>query len=635
MKSQNLQNSSTLSQLHAFYILTALLVISFLVKLGYVYFYTDYTHYLFSDMGEYWKRALYSFNHGDKVDGQWAIWPPFAHITLAWFFKLTHVLGVFEQKLELAIAMNVLLSTLSVLWIYLIALKLYPSRAYALTASTIYAFFFPLIYFNAFILSEHLSLFMLLLSIVIVLYAHTHWLNYFITGAILSFAIGMRPSFGVIGLPFFIYILFQKKRLKNARFGYALLFSLGYLFFLLFIIINNYSNSDGKVGLSANGGLNFYLSACQKQGIVTRYGSSSWYVFPPSSSGKPELGVTYESEPFYHQAHYYQLGKSCIASKNAPSLQEKFSRYHYLFNDSMFPALTSAKFFKEGMPLFSNIALYMTFILLLFPLLFFDRLISKSTVLFLGMIAFVQLFVLFFFNIEQRYLYGFFFIIDLLSTLILFSIWNQLCKSSKLGCSVLLLMILPIILFPWYTTMHPTKVAPTMQISMHIYKDKNNLYKIEQNRNTIKALDTEITTINFKTTHGLVHETMGTFDFDTNIFIDFNTSMYVLQEGNYTFIIVSDDGFQLNIDQNPIAVYPKGRAAGLNQVRHSLPKGKHQFDLSYFQGRGLIAIRAYYEIAGKRFHIGEDSEYIHFRLTDQSIYRSPKVISSESAPQNR
>ena len=148
---------------------------------------------------------------------------------------------------------------------------------------------------------------------------------------------------------------------------------------------------------------------------------------------------------------------------------------------------------------------------------------------------------------------------------------------------------------------------------MHIYKDKNNLYLIDQNRNTMKTFDTGITTINFKTTHGLVHETMGRFDFDTNIFIDFNTSMHVLQEGNYTFIIVSDDGFQLNIDQNPIAVYPKGRAAGLNQVKYSLPKGRHQFDLSYFQGAGPMAIRAYYEINGKRFFIGEDSEYLKFR----------------------
>ena len=612
MKSQHLKSYHTFSQLQALYILTIILVISFLVKLGYVYFYTDYTHYLFSDMGEYWKRALYSFNHGDKIDSQWAIWPPFAHITLAWFFKLTSVLGLFDHKLELAIAMNVLLSTLSVLWVYLIAIKLYPSRAYALITSMTYAFFFPLIYLNAFILSEHLSLFMLLLSIVMILYAHTYWLNYFIAGVILSFAIGMRPSFGVIGLPFFIYILLQKQYHIKARFGYALLFSFGYFTFLSFILINNYSNSNGKVGLSANGGLNFYLSACQKQGIVTRYENHSWYIFPPTSSGKPELGVTYENEPFYHQAHYYKLGKACLLSKDTPSWIEKFSRYRYLFADSIFPALTSAKFFRKGLPLFSDIALYMTFIVCLLPLLFFNPFISKENILLLGMTAGVQLVVLYFFNIEQRYLYGFFFVIDLLSILILFSIWNLLCKSSKLGCSILLLIVLPMVLLAWYSVAKKQETTIIKPVGMHIYQDQYNLHTIRQVRNTIKKLDTHITTINFKTTNGLVHEKLGTFNFDTNIFIDFNVSMNVLQEGNYTFIVVSDDGFQLKLDQKFIDTYTGGRAAGLNKSQYFLSRGAHDFDLSYFQGGGPMAIRSYYEIDGKRFFIGEDSEYMCF-----------------------
>jgi len=611
MKAQDTPYRTGPSSLHATYILTALLIISFLIKLGYVYFYTDYSHYLFSDMNEYWKRALHSFEQGDLADDQWAIWPPFAHITLAWFFKLTYAFGIFEHKLELAIAINVLLSTLSVLWIYLIALKLYPSRTYALITSTTYAFFFPLIYLNAFILSEHLSLFTLLLSIVLLLYADKHWLNYLISGMILAFSIGIRPSFGVIGLPFFLYILSLKKHLGTIRYWYALLFSLGYIFFLSFILVNNYSNSRGKVGLSANGGLNFYLSACQKQGIVTQYGRHSWYILPPSSVGKPELGMTHETEPFYHQSHYYRLGWSCLMSEDAPSVTERLSRFQYLYTGSMFPAATNAGFFRTGTALFSHIALYMTFVLLLLPFLLFDRLASKPNILLLGMIASIQLIVLYFFNIEQRYLYGFFFVIDLLSILILFSIWDRICKTSKLGCSILLMLIITLVVS--YIFRPHTKIDIPMKVSMHIYQNKKDLHRIDQSRDISSELQTNIPTIDFKTTYGLEHEDLGKFNFDTNIFIDFNSSIHIMQEGNYTFVIVSDDGFRLDIDKKTIAMYLGGRAAGLNKVKHFLPIGDHHFDLSYFQGKGPMAIRAYYERDGKRFYIGEDSKYIHFQ----------------------
>ncbi|RLA59355.1 MAG: hypothetical protein DRQ78_10705, partial [Epsilonproteobacteria bacterium] len=122
-------------------ILVAIITFSFIIKLIYVFYFSEYSQYLYSDMGGYWNRALASYAGDNTSIGQWSIWPPFPHMTLAWFFKVLYVLGLENHKLEATMFMNVLLSTMTVIFVYLIARKLDDSKNYALIVVVIYAFF--------------------------------------------------------------------------------------------------------------------------------------------------------------------------------------------------------------------------------------------------------------------------------------------------------------------------------------------------------------------------------------------------------------------------------------------------------------------------------------------------------------
>jgi hypothetical protein len=598
---------------HIFYLLSMLLVSSFFLKIIYVFNFTAYAEYVVTDMAGYWNRALHSLEQGDNLTSQWNVWPPLAHITLAWFFKVLSFLGLFEDKLALAMICNVLMSTLSTLWVYLMALKLYPSKLYALLSSSIYAFFFPLVYLNAFILSEHLSLFILLLSIVLLLYAQNRIWIYFLSGVLLAFAIGIRPSFGMIGLVFFVFIFFSEGKFQWYKIKQAIVFTFGYMLVLGMVVMHNNRISHGELmSLSSNGGMNFYMTACQYHKLLTYDHGVEWYVSPPSTMGKPELGIKYENVPLHHQKFYYKKGYECLED-NPISFIKRLKRFENLFTDTMFPSFNSAKYFDELFPFFSKITWYMALLLLLFPLLIYDKKIKNEVVLlFLGTI-FAQLIVLFFFNIEQRYLYGFFFAIELLSLLIVFRFIYFIGNHRFVhNAWVFMIIVIGVYIINYYTKGGYID-ASKKQITMTLYQDKNNLTNINQKRETIKEFKDKINTINFKTTKGLIHEDLGDFNFKTNVFIDFNVKMNILKSTKYMFLIVSDDGFILKIDSKKIRSFYGARAATLNKEGRFLKKGLHHYRLTYYQGGGPMAVRAYYEVEGKRFLIGEDSAYVEFR----------------------
>ena len=604
----------TLLDQYAPYILGLLLLVSFVIKYIYVFDYTDYTQYLFSDMGGYWERALESLKQGDHAERQWAIWPPFSHMTLAWFFKFLSLVGLSEYRLESVLTTNILLSVLSTLWVYLIALKLYPSKVYALLSATIYAFFFPLVYLNAFVLSEHLSVFALLASIVLILYARDSWMEYLLAGVILAFSVGMRANFGPLGLPLFVYLLLKKTSSRWRSLFYAISFSTGFFLFLLFIVTNNHANSNGKMSfLSAGGGISYYLAACKPYELVTDYDGYEWTISAPAESGYPEYGIANHTVPFYHQKYYYDQGKLC-QNKQGITWIDRLKRYRSFFEDSMFPYRYDAALARAGIPLFSQIALGMTFLLFLVPWLFFQRHVSRNTLILLtGLIA-LQFALHYYYAIEQRYLYGFFFAIVLLSVLVFFHLASMVRKQPLLPLSSALIILS---FFLWKNhTVFPEERAG-LPITMSIYQDSFPLKDIDQKRHSKKKYHTHINTISFKNTYKLIHDDLGDFGYEENFFIDFDTSFRVLKEGDYTFVIAFDDGFKLSINQQEIMHVSKSEDIEVRRKNlHLTPGSPIDYRLSYYQGDGDLGIRAYYEVDGKRFFIGEDSSYLHFSQTD-------------------
>ncbi len=593
------------------FLLGIILILSAYIKFIYVFHDTAYENYLVSDMGAYWDAAVHSYYRGDFDPDQWSIWPPFGHMVLAWIFKILYLFGLYPHKLEIVLSINIFLSTLTVWFVYRIALHLFPSGAFALLTATIYAFFFPLIYFNAFILSENPSLFVYLLAVVMLLdYKPGGFLHLFVTGIVLAFAIAIRPGFGVAGLPFFLYILLRDGFSKRSLLG-ALIFSSGYFLFLLLVVANNNAISAGKLkGLSANGGLNYYFTACHKHTVRSVSDEGTYVITAAATDAWPELGSVTFHVPFYRQEVFYDKAAECLREKPF-TFAERFRKFRLLYFDAFFPIMFDAKFAREGIPLFSKIALGMTAILLFLPFLFYDRRASRSTLLLLIGLALSQLIVLYFFNIEQRYLYGFFFVIALLSLLIPF----VLVQNFKRFGWVLLLYAL--VLGGGAYRYHRTHRITQFPIHMTLQQNEEVIDTLHQPRKPIKTESRIINTIHFKTKYQLTHADLGAWDYRENFFADFNTTMHLNRDLNITFLLVSDDGYALKLDGKPILSDPENHTISVDQITRPLTRGDHALHLAYFQEDEITVLRLYYEVNGERFFVGEESRDVNFSLPEK------------------
>ncbi len=408
--------------LNGSFFLWIILVISTYIKFFYVFHDTHYANYLVSEMGTYWNTAVQSFYRGDFDVSQWNTRSPFAHMVLAWMFKIIYLLGLYTYKLKIILGINIFLSTLSVWFVYLIARYLYPSGAFALLAAFVYAFFFPLIYFNAFILSCNPSVFLLMLSIVMVLYRHDdRYLYLFVIGLTLASAVAIEPKLLLTAVPLFLYILFRNKFSRH-NIARAAMFALGYFLLLFLVAAENNTISVGKVkGLSARNGFDYYMASCRKHLVRSQTEEGAYFTEAAQEASRPKPANETFSVSDHNQEFFYKKATECL--KQHPfTLQERFSKFRLLYFDTMFPVMLDAKYAKEWLPIFSRIVLWMTSILLLLPFLFMDRRIPKSALFLLVGTVLSQLIFLYFFNIEQRDLYGFFFVITLLSLLTLFSL---------------------------------------------------------------------------------------------------------------------------------------------------------------------------------------------------------------------
>ena len=590
------------------FLLGILLVLSAYIKFIYVFHYTAYEDYLVSDMNAYWHRAVESYYHGDFNPDQWNIWPPFGHMVLAWIFKILYLFDLYPHKLEIVLSINILLSTLTVWFVYRIALHLFPSGAFALVTAGVYAFFFPLIYFNAFILSENPSLFAALLALVMLLeHEPGNALHLFVTGLVLAFAIAIRPSVGMAGLPFSLYILLRDGFSKRSLLE-AIVFSSGYFLFLLLVVANNNAISAGKLkGLSANGGLNYYLTTCRKHAVYSVSDEGTYVIGTASSAAWPELGSGTFNVPFYRQKIFYDKAEECLR-EHPLTLVERFHRFRFLYFDAFFPFMFNAKYAPEGIPLFSRIALGMTAILLFLPFLFYDRRVSRSTLLLLIGFSLSQLIVLYFFNIEQRYLYGFFFVIALLSLLTPFVLVQNF---KRFGWALLLYALVTVGGAYGY---HQTHRITDFPIHMTLQQNGEAIDTLHQPRKPIQTESHTINTINFKTKFQLIHADLGAWDYREHFFADFNTTLHLKQDLNVTFLLVADDGYALKLDGKQILSNSDNHKISIDQVTLQLDQGDHPLNLAYFQEDGIAVIRLYYEVYGERFLVGEGSRNVSFSL---------------------
>jgi hypothetical protein len=332
----------------------AIAVLSCLSLMAYVFYLAPYEQFMFNDMLGYWNRAMERLQGQSFRETQFMAWPPIYHIYLAEFFRVCRWLGLNSLiRLETVLVMNILLYSVSVYAVHRMAVRWFEqSGAWAVATTAVYALGFPAWYFNAFLLSDNFSAPLLVVAIAL-LYCRKSWQALIAAAAIFAIAAAARPSIAPYGLAFVIALL-VRHQFTWTFISRAAVFS-GVFFLLILCAMAEVSRiSNGKVrGLSANGGLDFFIANSRYYRVDTNYDGWHNFVIVPALSWKPEQGAFRSTVPYYQQDYYFDLGWQHLKHDPARLLKNVEHVKHLFFTD-MFPTRFDAPGFKFFRPLWDK-----------------------------------------------------------------------------------------------------------------------------------------------------------------------------------------------------------------------------------------------------------------------------------------
>lgn len=327
-----------------------LAVCSFVFVLLYVFVLAPYENFLYNDMQGFWQRALERLNGETFRETQFLAWPPWYHIFIAEVLRVFKTLGLDQLiRFEVFLGLNIFVFAISVCAFHRIALKWFDGDArLSLIAALLYGFGFPAWYFNAFLLSDNLSAPLLVIAVALI-YLKTDMRSLVAAAVLFAFASVIRPSVAPYGLAFVI-ALFAIHRVSYKFILRAGVFS-AVFFALVFLAMAEVSRiSKGKVsGLSANGGLDFFIANSRIYRIDLNYDGWHNFVVVPALSWKPEQGFFRSRVPYYNQDYYYNLGWQYI--KHNPSrIVKNIEHVKHLFFAAMLPSRSDAPGFTLFRP---------------------------------------------------------------------------------------------------------------------------------------------------------------------------------------------------------------------------------------------------------------------------------------------
>ena len=144
-----------------------------------------------------------------------------------------------------------------------------------------------------------------------------------------------------------------------------------------------------------------------------------------------------------------------------------------------------------------------------------------------------------------------------------------------------------------------------------------------QNRVNIKNIDQKkdieyqsiyyINRLNFTRNRAILSSLeLGDTGYRQNFFVDFQTNFTLRKDRKVDFIIQSDDGFNLIIDNVNKMSFKGNRPIGKSSTTLVLKKGKHHLKLEYYQGYGDLGVKAEYRVDKRRYIVGDSSDFLIF-----------------------
>lgn len=401
--------------------LSLILLVTFICRIVYVFYLSDYKELLFSDMGGYWERAKVRFDGDIFTVQQWGSWATFFHFYLALIFKILYFFKLDEYRLEAVLLMNILYSTISVLCFYLIAEHILKNRLQSLIATLFYSFSYPLIYFNAFLLTENLSIPLIVLSVFLLFKYNERIFLLFVLGLSMGLAVAFKPVIGLLCIPFLIYIVLVNK-FSFVSLYRGMIFSFG-VFLVVFLVLveNNYISKGELKSLAANGGVAFFFGQCKSSEVYSIHNGFHTIIAPPQFAGNPNHMKLMTDRPIYDQLYFYKLGLDCI-KRDPWILVQDFQHLKGIFYNTLFPSVPSSKWFTTLIHVSNYMVIIMTLPLGLLYFLLRKQIVDIKKILLLLSIPFLLLLTMYFYGVEQRYFFQSYFVIYLLFFVVLFNL---------------------------------------------------------------------------------------------------------------------------------------------------------------------------------------------------------------------
>lgn len=158
----------------------------------------------------------------------------------------------------------------------------------------------------------------------------------------------------------------------------------------------------------------------------------------------------------------------------------------------------------------------------------------------------------------------------------------------------------------------PVTVDPIVKLV--ISKNRVSIANIYQQRDIEFTREVMIDRLNLLEKSRFSHPKLGNIaTYADDFFVDVNHTITVKKTDTYRFLMGSDDGFSLRIDDKLICEHLGDRPYSVQVCMVHLTEGKHQVAMSYFQGFGNSGFTVQYARGDdKPVWFGEDSKHVKF-----------------------
>lgn len=183
---------------------------------------------------------------------------------------------------------------------------------------------------------------------------------------------------------------------------------------------------------------------------------------------------------------------------------------------------------------------------------------------------------------------------------------NLLPKNTLLSALLLLVALLIAI------RITPVSVDPVVKLV--ISKNHTSISNIYQQRDIQFVREVMVDRLNLLVKSRFSHPELGNIaTYSDDFFVDINHTITVKKTDTYRFLMGSDDGFSLRIDDKLICEHLGDRPYSVQVCMVHLTEGQHQVAMSYFQGYGNSGFTVQYARGDEKPRwFGEDSRAITF-----------------------